>query len=173
MNFSIKTIIRAFAAPDHRLSCPSELWQSTMNELHKRGRARHESGAFLLGRERAGRREARSAIFYDDLDTSAYDSGVCILKANAFAKLWSHCRAANLGVVADIHTHPGSAFQSESDRTNPMVAQRGHIAIIVPNFAAAPIARERLGIYEYLGDHRWADRSTRSHKRYLYTGFWS
>lgn len=30
-------------------------------------------------------------------------------------------------VVADVHTHPGRAFQSESDRTNPMVARAGHI----------------------------------------------
>jgi proteasome lid subunit RPN8/RPN11 len=173
MNFSIKAIIRAFAAPSHGLSCPQDLWHRTMTELHRRGGARHESGAFLLGRERRGRREASRAVFYDDLDPAAYDSGVCILKAGAFSKLWTHCRTQNLAVVADIHTHPGAARQSESDRTNPMVAQQGHVAIIVPNFAAAPIASEQLGIYEYLGGHRWADRSPRAHKNFLYTGFWS
>jgi proteasome lid subunit RPN8/RPN11 len=172
MIFSIKTTIRAFAAPDHQLNCPMALWNRAMAELHRRGRRRHESGAFLLGRERNGRREAIDIVFYDELDAAAYASGVCILKADAFSKLWAICRDRRLTVVADIHTHPGAAVQSEADRKNPMVARAGHIAIIVPDFAAAPVPYERLGIYEYQGEHRWADKG-HAHRRYLYTGFWS
>lgn len=173
MTFSIKAIIRALAARDHKLSCPTALWDRTMAELHRRGRRRHESGAFLLGQDRYGRREALDVIYYDDLDPAAYASGVCILKADAFSKLWAMCRERKLTVVADIHTHPGAAFQSEADRKNPMVARPGHIAIIVPDFAAAPIKYERLGIYEYQGEHRWADKGPRQFRRYVYTGFWS
>lgn len=172
MTFSIKAIIRAFVAPDHRISCPVALWRRVMTDLHRRGGRRHETGAFLLGVERRGRREAVDAIFYDDLDPDAYESGVCILKADAFSKLWALCRARNLMIVADIHTHPGPAFQSESDRKNPMVARSGHIAVIVPDFAAAPVKYNRLGIYEYQGGHAWTDKN-RSLGRYIYTGFWS
>jgi proteasome lid subunit RPN8/RPN11 len=170
---SIKTIIRAFAAPEHRLNCPTLLWARTMAELHRRTQRRHESGAFLLGHDHGGRRAAVDVVYYDDLDPAAYASGVCILRADAFAKLWSMCRARKLAVVADIHTHPGTAFQSESDRTNPMVALPGHIAIIVPDFAAPPVRYEDLGIYEYQGEHRWAERNHRRCRRFVYTGFWS
>ncbi len=173
MTFSIKTIIRAFAAPEHRLNCSAALWAGTMAELHRRTEARHESGAFLLGHDHDGRRAAVDVVYYDDLDPHAYASGVCILKADAFAKLWAMCRARKLGVVADIHTHPGAAFQSVSDRTNPMVARTGHVAIIVPDFAAPPVRHEDLGIFEYQGEHRWADRSHRHCRKYVYTGFWS
>ncbi len=168
---SIKAIIRAFAAPDHKLSCPTALWERIMAELRRRGGQRHESGAFLLGMERGARRGALDVVFYDDLDPRAYESGVCILKANAFSKLWALCRARNMTVVADIHTHPGVAFQSEADRMNPMVARAGHIAVIVPNFAAAPVDCEQLGIFEYQGEHRWADKANA--RGYIYTGFWS
>ena len=170
---SIKTIIRAFAAPEHQLNCPPALWNRAMAELHCRGRRRHESGAFLLGSERDGRRQASDIVFYDDLDPAAYASGVCILKADAFSKLWALCREKQLTVVADIHTHPGAAFQSEVDRRNPMVACPGHIAIIVPDFAAAPVRYDRLGIFEYHGEHRWADKSHACARRYVYSGFWS
>lgn len=170
---SIKAIIRAFVAPDHRLSCPPVLWRRVTAELHRRGGRRHESGAFLLGLERAGRREAMDVIYYDDLDPQAYASGVCILKADAFSKLWTLCRSRKLMVVADVHTHPGAAFQSEADRTNPMIARAGHIAVIVPEFAAAPIEDKRLGIYEYQGDHRWLDKGHAVARRTLYRGFWS
>ena len=132
-----------------------------MAELDRRGQRRHESGAFLLGHDAAAGAKRVDVVYYDELDAAAYASGVCILQGDAFAKLWAICRERKLTVVADIHTHPAAAFQSESDRTNPMVARAGHIAIIVPDFAAPPVRYERLGIYEYRGEHRWADRSHR------------
>lgn len=173
MTFSIKTIIRAFAVPDHKLNCPTALWTRVMEELHRRGHGRHESGAFLLGNEADGRREATEVVFYEDLDPAAYESGVCILKADAFSKLWALCRARKLTVVADIHTHRGQAFQSEADRRNPMVARAGHIAVIVPNFAAVPVRYEKLSIYEYLGGHRWVNKGHGHARNYIYSGFWS
>ncbi len=173
MSFSIKTIIRAFAAPDHRLNCPTGLWARTMEELHRRTHRRHESGAFLLGHEHGGLRSASDVVYYDDLDPAAYASGVCILKADSFSKLWAMCRARQVTVVADIHTHPDAAFQSEADRTNPMVARPGHIAVIVPDFAMPPVRYDRLGIFEYEGEHRWADRGHNRHRGFIYTGFWS
>jgi len=173
MSFSIKAIIRALVAPEHRIACNAQLWRQIVGELERRGSRRHEAGAFLLGREVNGRREVTETIYYDDLDANAYASGVCILHGDAFAKLWAECRKRQLTVVGDIHTHGGAAHQSNSDRTNPMVARTGHVAIIVPDFAAWPIAAERLGIYEYRGQHEWTDRTHPKTRRFLYTGFWS
>jgi hypothetical protein len=173
MNFSIKAIIRAFAAPKHRLSCPRAAWALVMDELHRRSEGRHEAGVFLLGRVRGDRREVVDAVFYDELDVEAYATGVCILHAAAFAKLWSICRERRLTVVADIHTHGPDVGQSESDRTNPMVAVAGHVAIIVPNLAAPPVSAGAVGIYEYRGNHRWRDCSPRCQPGYLYLGLWS
>ena len=172
MTFSLKATIRAWLAPRHRLACPSRYWREIVGELYRRGENRHEAGVFLLGVERDGRREIQAAIYYDDLDPRAYESGVCVLHGEAFAKLWAFCRERKLTVVADVHTHGGDGTQSKTDRTNPMVARPGHIAIIVPDFARWPIRRHRLGIYEYLGQHSWTDRSARW-RGFFYTGLWS
>ena len=83
------------------------------------------------------------------------------------------CAELKLTVLGDVHTHPGLSHQSSSDRTNPMVARGGHVAIIVPNFAAPPTDITQLGIYEYRGNHRWFDRSSRNGGRFLYVGMWS
>ena len=99
----------------------------------------------MLGSDANGRREVPAAIYYDELDPEAYSTGVCVLHGDAFAKLWAECRKRKLTVVADVHTHGGAAYQSGSDKTNPMVARAGHIAIIVPDFAAWPI-RARNGL---------------------------
>jgi hypothetical protein len=173
MSFSIKAIIRAFVAPKHRLICSARMWRRILSELERRGEHSHESGVFLLGVECESTREILDAIYYDELDPGAYSSGVCMLHGDAFAKLWALCRRRNLTVVADAHTHPVEAFQSSSDKTNPMVAQVGHIAIIIPNFARPPVQARHLRIYEYCGQHDWTDRSPARAPGYFYTGIWS
>ncbi len=173
MIFSIKAAIRAFVAPEYRINCYSRKWRWIVSELERRGQKQHEAGVFLLGFEHRGRLEVTDSVFYDELDPGAYSSGVCVLQGDAFAKLWAICRQKRLTVVADVHTHPGAACQSASDKANPMVARAGHIAIIVPNFATGPFRADQLGIYEYRGNHEWIDRTHPKTRNYYYTGFWS
>ncbi len=144
---------------------PQEHFDSVIAELDRRGGRRHEAGVFLLGQQRGSTRLVTDAVYYDDLDGHAYDTGICVLRAASFSKLWEMCRERGLIVVADAHTHGGDAGQSGSDRTNPMVAQAGHLAIIVPNFAMSPIKPKTLGLYEYLGSHSWANHSGRTWKK--------
>jgi hypothetical protein len=173
MTFSIRTTIRALAAPEHRISCPQRIWRRVIEELNRRGEGSHEAGVFLLGVERRGRLEVKDMVFYDELDPSAYDTGVCVLHGDAFAILWALCRERDLTVVADAHTHGGAALQSHADRTNPMVARAGHVAIIVPHLARPPVKHPALGVYEYCGEHKWTNRSGTSSKRFFYVGLWS
>jgi proteasome lid subunit RPN8/RPN11 len=93
------------------------------------------------------------------------------IRGTGYNALWALCRATGLKVVADVHTHPGGARQSDTDRRNPMIATRGHIAFIVPNFARCVPTPEALGMYEYLGAHHWADYSGPSVERRFHMGF--
>jgi hypothetical protein len=173
MSFSIRTIIRALLAPSHQISCSREQWDQILAGLQLRTEGYHESGAFLLGRKVNGRREVVEALYYDKLDPDAYSTGVCVLRSDAFAQLWKICRERDLTVVGDVHTHPEAAFQSYQDRTNPMVARFGHIAIIVPRYAKPPHELSKMGIYEYAGEHAWHDRSGETARKFFYTGYWS
>lgn len=157
----------------HGITFNQQLWRSLLEQLRQRSEGCHESGAFLLGKKNNTRREVLDIIFYDDLDPQAYRTGVCILHADAFAKLWRLCREKDLTVVADVHTHPMGARQSLADRTNPMVAQAGHIAIIIPDFAAVPVRRDRLGVYVYRGNHAWSDQSPSSGSAFFHSDSWS
>jgi hypothetical protein len=130
-------------------------WRTLTLELHRRTEGLHESGAFLLGTRNGSTRTISWAVFYDELDPDAYSSGVCILHAPAFGKLWEICEQRRLEVVADVHVHGLGAGQSLSDRRNPMIARTGHLALILPLLATPPVRRWAIGIYEYLGDHEW------------------
>jgi hypothetical protein len=172
VNFSIRATIRAFVAPEHKLRCDRNLWRSICRGLCERSEGHHESGCFLLGHVVDGRKVVLDAVYYDDLDPMAYSSGVCILRAPSFGKLWKICRERKLDVVADIHTHLFSAQQSEADRTNPMIAEKGYLAIIAPELCCKSTTPANMNLYEYLGGHRWIDHSARS-SRILYTGRWA
>ncbi|HMA48177.1 MAG TPA: hypothetical protein VKP60_00415 [Magnetospirillaceae bacterium] len=141
--------------PEPRLHMPKAFWQGLVAGLHERTEGRHESGAFLLGRGSDADREAAGIVYYDDLDPSAYDQGICILHGDAFGRLWDRCSSTGLAVIADVHVHPFGAGQSKSDRENPMIARAGHLALILPLMAAPPVRLTAIGFYEYLGDHEW------------------
>ncbi len=172
MTFSIRKIIRAFAAPKHRLSCSSSLWKDGLGELRRRTEGRHESGAFLLGKQEGGRRRVLRFVFYDDLDPNALETGIVVFDGAGYGPLWQICRETGLSVVADAHTHPGHERQSSSDRDNPMIARPGHIALIVPRFAERVFGPTELGIYEYEGEHRWRDWSGPIAHEFFYVGYW-
>jgi len=94
-----------------------------------------------------------------------------MLEGNSFGKLWKVCRTESLTVVADIHTHVGAAFQSEADRTNPMIAEAGHIALIAPYLCQGSVGPADLSVFEYRGGYEWIDHSARA-GRFFYVGMW-
>lgn len=181
MSFSILAIIRERAtsllAPEHRIACSMRLWHAGIAELRRRGGGRHESGAFMLGKraERGGveRRRVHRFVYYDDLDPHCLDTGIVVFDGAGFGPLWRICREMNFEVVADVHTHPGIARQSDADRRHPMIASAGHFALIVPDFAARVPESAELGLYEYAGAHRWRDHSGPAASQIFYIGRWA
>jgi proteasome lid subunit RPN8/RPN11 len=171
MTYFIQAIIRALVAPDHRLNCSSSLWKRGLLELKFRGAGQRESGAFLLGFTDRDRRTITRFAFYDDLDKQCLDTGVVVFNGSAYGKLWDLCRTSGLMVVADVHTHPGLAGQSFIDQRNPMIAQKGHVAIIVPYFARRVFRANELGVYEYQGGHCWKEFNGKNATRYFYIGW--
>lgn len=154
MTFSLRTLIaRLFGRPPDLTISPG-LWRELLDGLRTRGRGHRESGAFLLGPKGKPRR-VTSIVFYDEVDPSAFDTGIIEIDGGRMATLWRICREKNAVVVADVHTHPGGAGQSEADRVHPMIAEPGHIAVIMPRFAADPVIMQDIGLYRYLGGFRW------------------
>jgi len=172
MTFSLPATIRASVAPEHRLSCSTRLWNNALRELRRRGEGKRESGAFILGTDDGLRKRAMRFAYYEDLDARALDSGIVVFDGVGYGRLWQLCRDIGLSVVADVHTHPRVARQSETDRDNPMIATPGHIAIVVPDLARHSVRAAQLGVYEYQGQHRWKEFIGTNAARYFYIGIW-
>jgi proteasome lid subunit RPN8/RPN11 len=138
-----------------RLEFAPGIWKALMHDLWIRGSEERESGAFLLA-TRQQRSVVRHWISYADFDPEVQYRDYVKLETPAFGRLWDLCDQRSLEVLADVHTHPESPLQSESDRQHPMVSIPGHIALIVPNFARGDIAPVDVTFNLYRGDGRWA-----------------
>ena len=154
------TILRMYNLlhPPKPLNCPRTLWSKILLELRERGQGVRESGGFLLGRVEGGRRYVRDFVAYDTVDPNALQ-GIIVFDASRMDMVWSRCEAKGLEVVADVHTHPGGFGQSKTDQAHPMIPRKGHIAMIIPNFADRIYGPGQVGLYEYSGKQGWIDHS--------------
>lgn len=169
----IRRTIRVLIAPQHEISIPLPLWESLVTELERRGNGVRESGAFLLGGIHCGRREVISFVLYDDLEPGCLDTGAINFTSTGYRKLWKHLKGTSLQVVADIHTHPGAAIQSEIDRANPMMPNVGHLAFILPNYAKEEPIPTEAALYQFLGRQQWKAYPDGKSSKKLYVGNWS
>lgn len=161
MRSFLNKLLGWIAGPPPRLRCDRPIWAAGVAELARRtGGGRQESGAYLLGEPlKDGSSRILEFVFYDDIDPRALETGEVTIRQTALPRLWELCRARGCGVVADVHVHPGACRQSCSDQENPVMPRAGHIAMILPNFAAGAPEPGRIGIYEFCGEARWLDHS--------------
>ena len=155
----LRTLWRALRGQPPKLVCDSKIWRAGVDELRRRAAGRRESGAFLLGHASGDFRRVQQFLFYDDVDPTCFANGIVEFDGTKFGKVWDQCRAHGVTVVGDIHVHPGGYGQSASDRHNPMIAEAGHLALILPHFAAGSRMPGGIGIYEYRGRREWQDHS--------------
>ena len=171
MVYSLVQTIRLLWAPQHKLACSWFMWRRLLAGLRERGlNSTRESGAFLLGHEHHGRARIVGFVLYDDLDPNCLKTGIVRFDGRHFGKLWKLCQKWGVSVVADVHVHPGSSQQSELDKAYPMISRAGHLAIILPNFAAPPVQRLEMGIYRYEGAKRWHAIPVRDRQAFFYIG---
>jgi proteasome lid subunit RPN8/RPN11 len=144
-----------------RMHCSE--WEAMITGLGRRGQGRRESGAFLLCDRYGDPRTVTRVVYLDDLDPECL-TGAITFDGLAYSKLWDICDAENRRVIGDIHTHPGShVHQSSVDAANPMIAQEGHIALIVPDYATRAIKPRDVGVHRYDGSgwQTWTGRAAK------------
>ena len=163
MASSIATLARRIFGPPPEILCSARVWRTGVAELRRRAGGWRESGAFLLGSTGKVRR-IEEFVFYDDIDANALRTGIVIIDGRQLGDLWAHCRKTGRVVVADVHVT--GRFRAEHfRRANPVMLEVGHVAIILPHFAARETCPGRIGVYEHLGSRRWRDRSLSGRRR--------
>jgi hypothetical protein len=167
----LRTLLRAAKGQQPRLVCSARIWNKGVDELRRRAAGRRESGAFLLGTNDGRTRRICQFLFYDDIDPLCFRNGIVQFDGSKFGIVWQRCRDLDMTVVADVHVHPAGFGQSHTDQKHPMIPNVGHLAIILPDYAARSRMPGAIGIYEYLGSFRWQNLSRRGGEIFR-VGWW-
>lgn len=70
-----------------------------------------------------------------------------------------HLFESKLMLGAQIHSHPGRAYHSETDDAFPIVTVVGGLSIVIPNFAKGPIDMRDWAVYRLSLDNQWISLS--------------
>ena len=70
-------------------------------------------------------------------------------------EFWTDLSVKRMGVRAQVHTHPGSAFHSRVDDRWPIVHTAGFLSLVVPTFAQGNVGFEGAYLAEIGSDGRW------------------
>lgn len=74
----------------------------------------------------------------------------------------------NLTLIAQIHSHPGKAYHSETDDAFPIVTTVGGLSIVVPDFATGPSSAEDFEVFRLSEDATWLHLSPIEKKQLIH-----
>lgn len=69
-----------------------------------------------------------------------------------------------MSLMLQIHSHPASAYHSETDDRFPIISQFGGISIVVPNFGYDDFSLESWAVYRLLPSKGWQEMSLEEKK---------
>lgn len=60
-----------------------------------------------------------------------------------------------MSLIAQLHSHPGDAYHSDTDDTFPIATTVGALSLVLPNYAVRPFALEECAIYRLMPNAGW------------------
>lgn len=82
--------------------------------------------------------------------------GVCVvIEADELRRINRELYQNSLRLIAQIHSHPGRAYHSNTDDEFAIATTAGSLSLVVPNFAARPFSLHDYATYRLGVDGNW------------------
>ncbi len=115
-----------------RLTCPTSVVETTLNDLRQAGRLSRECVMLWLGRRDGN--DVRVVDAYRPMQTAQSD--MFHIGRTGMAALHEELRRQRVMVAAQVHSHPKEAFHSLADDRWAIVRHEGALSLVVPYFAS-------------------------------------
>lgn len=134
---------------------PKWIVEATCRSLREAG-ARKREGFVLWGGDFRSESEFefRSAIRPAQASMSSDDGLLVYVEGEALFEVNRDLYRRGETLAAQVHSHPGEAYHSDTDDLFPMVTLLGGLSIVVPDFARQ-IDPEQWAIYRLVGEGLW------------------
>jgi len=121
--------------------------------------------SFRMFRE-CGRAECECAVFWtgpletdgvDEVEHPVHQRSPYGYEVNDgwLTEFWKRLAVARQRIRAQVHTHPGLAFHSQTDGRWPIVSQPGFLSIVIPDFAMGDVSLKGAWIGRLGEDGSW------------------
>ena len=126
---------------------PRSLADYANAHLREVGRAGNEGFALWAGRAEGQTFQVLETIIPAQTAIRS-QNGVCVgVDADELFRLNVHLYSRELKLVAQLHSHPGAAYHSDTDDQYPIATTAGALSIVVPDFAAGPFSLDNCAVY--------------------------
>jgi len=120
------------------------------------GTRQNEGFALWVGNRDGAVFHVRKAIIPEQT-AHVTDDGVCVsVGPDELHRLNVELYAEQMTIIAQLHTHPGSAYHSDTDDSFPIATTVGCLSLVIPDFARFPFALKRCAVYRLTKAGAWA-----------------
>jgi len=138
-----------------RLRVRRSMTETTQEHLRHAGSLGAEGMVLWAGRAREQAYEVEEVLIPKQYGVRTED-GVCVVvDGDELFRINVHLHDEGRTMIAQIHSHPGDAYHSETDDAYPIVTTVGALSLVVPDFGRGPFDLARCATYRLLPDRGW------------------
>ena len=138
-----------------RIEVPMEVVSAIHAHLREAGASGFEGVGFWAGDMAGDTFTVRAAVVPTQFGQRGAEGLSVMIHGEELFRLnvWLHKN--RLTLIAQLHSHPGEAYHSDTDDTFSIMTREGGLSIVVPDFARQPFALDELAIYRLVSGGRW------------------
>lgn len=137
---------------------------STLKVLREFGTHRLEGLVLWLGNIEPGTAHVTRAFIPDQQPVADEDGVGYFVGGETLFELNRGLAETGLRLIAQVHSHPGRAYHSETDDRYAIVTADGGLSLVVPNFGRAPADPAAWAVYR-LSRRQWCELAAEERER--------
>jgi len=142
-----------------RIIVPGQAVDLVLDHLRLLGNRGFEGVGFWVGQVR-NREAVVEAAFIPRQTTGETDTGlVVVIEGDELFRMNVILHKHGWVLVAQVHSHPGEAYHSETDDDLAVVSQVGGLSIVIPDFARRGFTLEEAAVYRRVPGNTWVELS--------------
>lgn len=125
--------------------------------LYKAGRRKVEGVALWAGIREGNTFLVKRTIIPQQDAGSIEDGLIYVVRGEELHRIALELFDSGMQLIAQIHSHPGEAYHSQTDDAYPIVTVTGGISVVVPNFAEGGLNLTEWAVYRFLPETGWTE----------------
>lgn len=130
-----------------KIILPIRFVENIYEHLRSAGKAGVEGVALWLGRQEGNLFTIYSSVIPAQKGYRMEEGLLYNVEGEELHRINKWAYEQKIVLLAQIHSHPGRAYHSETDDTYPIVATLGGFSIVIPNFGSDPIDKKYWKVY--------------------------